>query len=135
MDAHTSQHVQNDYAGLNAACDTYIIALNTADIDTLKDLFLPESHLYAAYDYVKADGSRMVLPREDWFNVIRERGRPSDQGFQPDGRVVMLDFIEPDTAVAKIEVRVGQRQFTDYLNFIRVDGAWKVIAKIFHLHR
>ncbi|MEO1491112.1 MAG: nuclear transport factor 2 family protein [Pseudomonadota bacterium] len=134
MDAQTSHHIQNDYAGLNAACDIYIVALNNGDIETLSDLFLPESHLYAAYDYVKADGSRMVMPREAFFDLIRERGAPKDQGYKPDGRVVMLDFIEPDTAVAKIEVRVGPRQFTDYLNFIRVDGDWKVIAKVFHKH-
>jgi hypothetical protein len=134
MDGATVLHVKNDYDGLNAAADAYIVALNDRDIPALTEMFLPESHLYSAYDYLKADGSRMILPREQWLELVKSRGAPRDKGFQPDGRVVMIDFIDPNTAMTKIEVKVGEVQFTDYLNWLRVDGAWKVVAKIFHRH-
>ncbi len=134
MDGATSLHASSDYVGVSAAANAYIVALNEADTDILGEMFLPESHLYAAYDYLKADGSRMVLPRDAWLDLVRQRGAAKDKGYEPNGRVVMIDFINENTAVAKIEVDVGPISFTDYLNFIMVDGDWKVIAKIFHRH-
>lgn len=134
MDGSAITEAASDYAGLQAAAEAYIVALNEGDVDALREMFLPEAHLYAARDSSKGDGSRMILPREDWLAAVAGRDKPSEQGFQPEGRVVMIDFINETTAVAKIECKVGTAAFTDYLNYLKIDGAWKVVAKVFHRH-
>jgi hypothetical protein len=36
------------------------------------------------------------------------------------------------TALARVECAIGAKRFTDLLNFIRLDGRWRLIAKVFH---
>lgn len=36
------------------------------------------------------------------------------------------------TALARVECAIGPKFFTDLLTFIKLDGRWQIIAKVFH---
>ena len=33
--------------------------------------------------------------------------------------------------MARVLVRVGPRRFRDYLSFVKIEGSWRVIAKVY----
>ena len=49
--------------------------------------------------------------------------------------ILSVDLAAPEMGHVKLDCAVGTgARFTDYLNFLRIDGEWRVIAKIFHAH-
>jgi len=45
---------------------------------------------------------------------------------------VLIDQSGPNSALAKVTLSIGNRNFTDYLTLLRIDGEWKIIAKAYH---
>jgi hypothetical protein len=50
------------------------------------------------------------------------------------GRVTSIDLIET-VATVRLELENWSgRRFTDLFTLVKVDGDWKIISKVFHLH-
>jgi len=45
--------------------------------------------------------------------------------------ILAIDFTGDNTAVARVKVRVFNTLFTDMLCFMRLDGKWSVISKVY----
>ena len=43
-----------------------------------------------------------------------------------------VDFAGPDTALARLRCSLFGNDYTDLLSLLRVAGAWRVQAKVFH---
>jgi hypothetical protein len=49
---------------------------------------------------------------------------------------LLVDFASPAQAVVKVRVRIDAILYLDYLSYHRIDGAWLITAKSFHVeHR
>ncbi len=46
-------------------------------------------------------------------------------------RVLSIDKSGPEAALAKVQIAIGPKLFTDYLNLLRIDGRWQIISKIY----
>ncbi len=115
-------------AEVKAAAETYGTALWASDVETLRRLFHERANLYG----LGPDGL-IEWPREDWLK--RVASRPSGTGDAP-FEILSVDAAGPEMASVKIDCAVGSGQrFTDYLNFLKIGGDWRVIAKIFHAHQ
>lgn len=118
----------NDMAGLSEAAQTYMVALHEGDTSKLREVFLPEAHLYASIsDELK------VMPIAEYIELVGRRDSPASKGDSFSGELISIDFSGPASAVAKVNVAVPPTQFVDLLNFVKTDGRWRIISKIYHI--
>ncbi len=73
----------------------------------------------------------MVLPREQWLKMVRERPKPKDKGLRRDDVILMIDQSGPTTAFVKLKCQIPPRYFTDYLDLLKIDARWVVAQKVF----
>jgi len=117
----------NDYAGVQALIGRYFDGLYHSDAEGLADVFHPDAR------YVTATAEPLVhLGMDEYLPVVAARPAPAARGEPRRDRIVSITFAGPDTAVAIVNCAIAERHFTDLLSLIRVDGAWRIIAKVFH---
>ncbi|MEM1345603.1 MAG: nuclear transport factor 2 family protein [Pseudomonadota bacterium] len=121
-------HNADAYAAVQQAAEHYCRALHERDLDTLKALFHESAHLYT----VGADGALIDWPRQHFLDRVSARA-PAEAPFDPQTHCTIesVDVAGPEMAQVKLSVAVAPRRYTDYLNFLKIDGAWRVIAKVF----
>lgn len=116
----------NDRQAIEQMAQTYLDGLYEGDADKLASVFHDTSVL--TYEQ---DGKLVVLPREQWLKMVRERPKPKDKGLPRDDVILMIDQSGPTTAFVKLKCQIPPRYFTDYLNLLKVDGRWVVAQKVF----
>ena len=116
----------NDRQAIEQMVQTYLDGLYEGDADKLASVFHDTSVL--TYEQ---DGKLVVLPREQWLKVVRERPKPKDKGLPRDDVILMIDQSGPTTAFVKLKCQIPPRYFTDYLNLLKIDGRWVVAQKVF----
>lgn len=116
----------NDCQAIEQMAQTYLDGLYEGDADKLASVFHDTSVL--TYEQ---DGKLVVLPREQWLKMVRERPKPKDKGLPRDDVILMIDQSGPTTAFVKLKCQIPPRYFTDYLNLLKIDGRWVVAQKVF----
>lgn len=116
----------NDRQAIEQMAQTYLDGLYEGDADKLASVFHDTSVL--TYEQ---DGKLVVLPREQWLKMVRERPKPKDKGLPRDDVILMIDQSGPTTAFVKLKCQIPPRYFTDYLNLLKIDGRWGVAQKVF----
>ncbi len=115
----------DDYRAVARVAATYIEALRTGNIEKVQQLFHTNSVTYGTVDGGLV-GSGAGNPAVDF---IKQYGPSPDIAAHID----VLD-ITPTTAVVRVLMEkdaVGS-DCTDMLLLIKLDGGWKIIAKVFH---
>ncbi len=105
----------------------YFDGLYHSDTLRLRRSFHPQ----AVYACATA-GTPTILRMDEYFPIVERRPSPASKGEARTDRIVSIDFVGPDTALAKVKCSIRPRHFTDLLSLIRVDGRWQIIAKVFH---
>jgi len=105
----------------------YFDGLYNSDADLLADVFHPQA-IYAS----ATDGTLTHLDMDTYLPIVAERESPASRNEQRTDVVRSIDFVGPVTALAQVECSIGEKQFSDLLNLVRVDGRWQIIAKVFH---
>jgi hypothetical protein len=113
-------------AEIEAVIQTYFDGLYEGNVEKLAAAFHPVSHLYW-----EKDGGVEDLPREQWFEWVRNRPSPATKGLARDDRILMLDVSGPETAFGKVACQIPPRYFTDYLALNRTKEGWRIVSKVF----
>jgi hypothetical protein len=113
-------------AAIEAVIQTYFDGLYEGDVEKLGAAFHPVSHLYC-----ERDGEVVDVPRERWFEAVRNRASPAASGLARDDRILMLDVSGPETALAKVACQIPPRYFTDYLVLNRTGAGWRIVSKVY----
>ena len=114
-------------AEISAVLKDYLDGLYDGDLDKFERVFHPASHLYST------DGAELAdLPREAYFEMIRGRASPREQGLARYDRIVSIHKAGPNTALAIVNCAIPPRYFTDYLTLLRTDDRWQIVSKAFH---
>lgn len=116
----------DDRSAIEAAAKLYLDGLYEGDADKLASVFHPSSAL--TYE---ADGAISILPREEWLKAVKGRPSPRSQGLPRHDEILVVDQSSPTTAFVKLKCAIPPRFFTDYLNFLKIDGRWQVAQKVF----
>jgi len=119
--------MNSELPALEKAINTYLDGLYEGDAAKLAEVFHPSSHLYSG-----TDGKVVDLPAPDWFEAVKKRPSPKSKGDARADQILSIDFNGPVTAFVKVNCAVPPRFFTDYLTFVKLDGRWQVIAKVYH---
>lgn len=119
--------MSDDYRAVTQQLKTYFNGLYYSDAVLLRRVLHPEAR------YVTATGDDLVnIGMEEYLPIIETRVSPASRGEERRDEIVSIDFAGPKTAFAKVHCAVGERYFTDFLTFIKVEGRWQIISKVFH---
>jgi hypothetical protein len=117
----------SDLHDLEQALQTYFDGLYEGDTAKLGSVFNEVSHLFSVTDGKLAD-----MPREQWFEMVRNRPSAQSRDLKRQDWVVQIDRSSPTTAFAKVYCQIPPRYFTDYLTFVKLAEGWRIVSKTFH---
>lgn len=97
----------------------YIDGTQNGKPEKLKKAFHPDFNLYTV---TKEDKLRTRSGAKYVSNV--KEGKKSNRI----GRIISIDY-ENNAAIAKVEILVPNRIYTDYFLLLKYEGAWKIVHK------
>lgn len=115
------------YAEIVEALTLYFDGLYHSDAGKLAGVFHPQA-VYAC----ATEGSLTHLTMDAYLPMIAARPSPANRGEVRRDRIVSIEFAGPVTALARVECAIGPKFFTDLISFVRLNGEWRIIAKVFH---
>ncbi len=116
-----------DFSAVAAVIATYFDGLYHSDTKLLAQVFHPKAQYVCV-----TDGTLLYRDMAEYFPVVDARPSPASRGELRRDEIVSIEFAGAVTARAVLHCAIGPRFFTDYLTFIRLDGRWQVISKVFH---
>jgi Putative lumazine-binding len=120
----------SSHNGLLAAIEAYFETMFDADLDRFDRLFAPTATLHGL-----RDGALRVLPVAEYRRLLASNPSPKSRNAPRQQEILLLDVAAPEQALVKVRVRIAEILYVDYLSFHRIDGAWRVTAKSFHIER
>ena len=116
------------FAAVAAVLEVYFDGLHHSDTDRLRQIFHPEA-VYAS----ASDGALLYRTMAEYFPIVDARPSPASRGEARRDRIRSISFAGSVTALATVNCAIGDRYFTDFLSLVRLDGRWRIIAKVFHV--
>ncbi len=110
---------------VEALAVAYCVALHEGDAARLAEIFHPRANLYASQG-----GKLIENSREVFLERSRKRGKLPGA---PNYAIHAVRAEGPEMAHVTLSVALPPRRFTDYLNFLKLDGRWVVISKVFRV--
>jgi hypothetical protein len=115
---------------LSAAIQLYFDLHYTSDTAGFDRVFRATAQLHGL-----RDGTLVTWSADTYRRVIEGRPSPRSLGAPREDEILLIDLAAPTQALVKLRVRVNTTVFVDYLTYHRVDGAWLVTNKAFHIER
>lgn len=125
--AAEAPHHGDGYRQVAEVLSTYFDGLYHSDTDRLRRVFHPRAQYVCA-----TEGGPVWLTMAEYFPIVDARPSPASRGEARMDEIVSIAFAGPVTAIATVRCAIGERHFTDLLTLIRLDGAWQIVAKVFH---
>ncbi len=114
--------------GLRTAIGTYFDGLYESDIDKLERVFHPRA-IYATAD----EPTPLFRNMDEYFPVVAARPSPASRNEVRKDCIDEIQFAGDNTAFARVRCSIGDRDFVDFLSFVREDDRWLIIAKVFQI--
>lgn len=123
----TTSETAADAAAIIAQMQRYFDGLYHSDTGRLAAVFHPRAR------YVTASGADLVdIGMDEYFPIVDARPAPASRGEPRRDAIEQIAFAGPVTAHVRARCAIAERRFTDLLTFIKVDGEWRIISKVFH---
>ena len=110
-------------AALEKVISDYFDALYHCDTDLLQQVF-HEKAIYATAD---------ETPSTALAASTNARQSPASRGEERRDVIDEIQFAGENTAFARVRCSIGTNDFTDFLTFVRDEGRWQIMAKIFEI--
>ena len=115
----------SEYDAIAKTIQQYIDGGKTGRTEEMKKAFHPDATIFG---YVGAD--LFAGPIQGLFDWNDRNGAATDL----QGRIASIDVVE-SVATVRLELdNWGVHRFTDMFTLLKVDGQWKIMNKVFHLH-
>jgi len=112
--------------GLVKLLDDYFEVIHAQDLELFDRVFHERCTLYSA------QGNELVLrPFDVYRDQVANRQSPKDLGNPRDDQILEIDQISDTMAWAKVQLQMFGGIMQDYLNFVKIDGKWWIIAKLY----
>lgn len=115
---------------LHAALTRYFDLMYDCDLSRFDTIFAPTVQLHGY-----REGRLLCWSAEAYKAILRERVSPKTQGAKRGDEIIALDVAGPEQAFTKVRVKIARLVFVDYLTWHRIEGAWRITSKGFHLER
>ncbi|OXG03966.1 putative lumazine-binding protein [Flavobacterium araucananum] len=126
MSVNKNINTVQDYEDVLAVVEGYVHGLKTGSVEQLKKTFHKDAVMYGHLTNDLSQGSI-----ENLYSYVQEFGAA------PNIKTNLTVLHKtPTTAVVRVEMEsdAANEDFTDYHSLIKIDGEWKVVAKLFHLY-
>ncbi|OCK58873.1 nuclear transport factor 2 family protein [Bradyrhizobium sp. LMTR 3] len=119
------------YQSLLDAVERYFDLMFDGDVSRFDGVFTPSAQLHGL-----RDGSLRRLSAVEFKNALAAGPSPKSKEAPRLQQLLLVDFASPTQALVKVRVRIDTLLYLDYLSYHRIDGAWLITAKSFHVeHR
>lgn len=88
-------------------------------------------HASAQY-FTASSGELLHLEMKSYFPIVEQRISPETSDEPYAFSIDSIGFAGTVTAFAQIRCSMLAKDFIDLLTFIKLEGEWKIIAKVFH---
>jgi len=113
---------------IQAALRIYLDVMYDCDMEKFDQIFHAACSLFTVQD-----GALVVRPFEQYRLEMTSRMPPGAVGQSREmERVVKIDMLSDDLALAQVRVQIHDKLFADNLNLAKIGGQWMIIAKIYH---
>ena len=68
----------------------------------------------------------------EYREILRHRTSPSSMGAKREEHLVTIDLSSPTQAMVKVQSRVNQSVFSDYLTMLKLAQEWRIVAKTYY---
>ena len=106
----------------------YFDALYYCDVERLTRVFHPQA-IYATAD----ETPLLYRTMEEYLPVVAARQSPASRGEARRDHIDEIQLAGENTALARVRCSIGERDFVDLLTLVRVEGQWRIIAKVFQI--
>jgi hypothetical protein len=121
----TSYHLLLD------AVERYFDLMFDSEVSRFDRVFASSAQLHGLRDQ-----NLRVLSAQDYKNVLASGPSPKSRSAPRQQEILLVDFASPTQAVVKVRVRIDTLLYLDYLSYHRINNAWLITAKSFHVeHR
>jgi hypothetical protein len=113
-----------DYNAVIATAEKYVEGLRTGSVGIIEEAFHQEAVMYGF-----TNGQLLGGPISNLYKFVETNGTAPDITTRLD-----VLAITPTTAVVRVDMEkdaIGA-DYNDYLTLIKINGSWKVIAKVYH---
>lgn len=114
----------SDYNAVIATANQYVEGLRAGDAKGVEHAFHKDAVMYGF-----TNGELLGGPIKNLYDFVQKNGGAPDITTRLD-----VLAITPTTAVVRVDMEkdaIGA-DYNDYLTLIKIDGVWKVIAKVYH---
>jgi len=115
-------------SSLTQAVQLYFDLMYEIDLKTFDRVFAPTVQLHGF-----RDGKMVCWPAGAYREVLSQRSSPKSLGAPRQEEILLIDFAADTQALVKVRVRIASTLFVDHLSYHRIDGAWLITAKAFHI--
>ncbi len=119
--------MSQDKAEIGACVQDYLDGLYHCDTKRLAKVFHPKA-LYAT----AAGDAPLFMTMDEYFPVVEKRDPPARRGDPRKEHILSIELFGPVTALVTLYCTFFGKDFIDLLTFIKVDGRWQIISKVFH---
>jgi hypothetical protein len=113
-----------EYNAVIATANQYVEGLRTGSAEGVAQAFHKDAVMYGF-----TNGQLLGGPISNLFDFVQKNGNAPEITTRLD-----VLAITPTTAVIRVDMEkdaIGA-DYNDYLTLIKIDGTWKVIAKVYH---
>ncbi|VVN41759.1 nuclear transport factor 2 family protein [Pseudomonas fluorescens] len=113
-----------EYNAVIATANQYVEGLRMGSAQGVAQAFHKEAVMYGF-----TNGELLGGPIKNLFDFVEKNGAAPEIRTRLD-----VLAITPTTAVVRVDMETDAigADYNDYLTLIKIDGAWKVIAKVYH---
>ncbi|VVO73860.1 nuclear transport factor 2 family protein [Pseudomonas fluorescens] len=114
----------SEYNAVIATANQYVEGLRVGSAEGVAQAFHKDSVMYGF-----TNGELLGGPIKNLFDFVQKNGSAPEITTRLD-----ILAITPTTAVVRVDMEndaIGA-DYNDYLTLIKIDGTWKVIAKVYH---
>jgi hypothetical protein len=115
-----------DYEDVVATVSKYVEGLSVGSVTEISQAFHKEAIMYGFTDDKMLGG-----PIKNLYDFVEKNGTAPDIKTQID-----ILAITPTTAVVRVDMEKDaiSADYTDFHTLIKLDGTWRIIAKVYHMY-
>jgi len=118
------------YLSLLDAVGRYLDLMFDSDVSRFDQVFASSAQLHGL-----RDGNLRLLPAQDFKSALASGASPKSKNAPRQQEILLIDFASATQAVVKVRVRIDTVQYLDYLSYHRINDAWLITAKSFHVEQ
>ena len=112
--------------GLITLLDKYFEVMHEQDLSLFDEVFHRDCCLYSAQS-----GELVLRPFALYREQVAGRKSPRELGNPRKDEILSVDMLSPTMANAKVQLQMFEGIMQDYLNLVKIDGKWWIVAKLY----